>query len=465
MANETHIKWLLEGKTLWNQRREEQEFQPDLSCAQLSDLFRDAGKLDHNGRVPLCEFNLSNAIFRGTNLTEVDFLRANLRDAHMLGAIFCRTSFSQADLSNATFGPCYLGEADLSSTVLEKTALADSNLTGANLSWSRFWQADLYADFRGLGRLESDLEKHDGTKPHRVSSVASLIKKCFEIRNRNKGLTLYFRGERDHTWCLRPSVMRKSSNGTFRLRAHEGEMLRDLMSRRPEDFRDMTSALEQIVMGQHHGLKTRLLDVTRNPCVALFSACDARDPAGIPHDNKMNGRIHVFAAPKGMVKTFDSDVISVIANFTKLDRSYQNLLLGKTGKDSEQEDPEVPIQYLYDEAMRRLYHFIRQEKPQFEAKIQPRDLFRVFIVEPKQSFERIRSQEGAFILSAFHERFERKQIQSYVQNMMIYAHETIIVPGGKKQDLLEELSLLNFTREALYPSLDEVANKITQEYL
>ena len=94
----------------------------------------------------------------------------------------------------------------------------------------------------------------------------------------------------------------------------------------------------------------------------------------------------------------------------------------------------------------------------------PRDLLRVFVVEPKQSFERIRAQEGAFIISAFHERFEREQIQDKVENIPVYEYETIIVPSKRKERILKELNLLSFNREALYPSLGEVADRITQLY-
>ena len=241
-------------------------------------------------------------------------------------------------------------------------------------------------------------------------------------------------------------------------------MLLEVMSQRPEDFSGMNSALEQLVLAQHYGVKTRLLDVTRNPCVALFSACDERDPAGRSQDNSMDGRLHVFAVPKTLVKSFYSDTVSIIANFAKLDRGYQDLLVGKTGEDSSNEDPSSRLQYVYSVAMRRIYHFIRQEKPQFEKLIDPRDFFRVFVVEPKQSFERIRAQAGAFLISAFHERFERNEILRHNKDIPVYDHYTLTIPRKSKEKILEALSLLNLTRETLYPSLDEVANAVTRRY-
>ena len=455
MPIETHTHWLLEGREAWNNRRSSQGIRPYFSFENIFEEFRDAGKLNHNRRVCLSSYDLSDATFHGTRLNRVDFLHADMRRARFRGVSFADTNFRQADLTDAEFGLSYLGGVDFSSATLENTELVQPNLSGADLGWSRFWQAKLFLD----------THRSPSSRIHRIKNVAELIEICFEIKNRFDGLEIYFRGERDRSWCLRPSVMRPSKDGTFKLRRNEGEMLRGLIAKRPEDFFGMNSALEQMVVAQHHGLKTRLLDVSPNPCVALFTACDDRDPAGNKHPNDMAGRIHVFAVPKGLIKSFDSDTISIIANFAKLDRGYQDLLLGKMGEDSVSEDPKSQIQYLHDEALRRLYHYIRQEKPQFEKLIDPRHLLQVFVVEPKQSFERIRAQEGAFLLSAFHERFERELVMERVKNVPVYEHETIIVPAKAKAHLLKELSLLSFTRENLYPSLDEVADRITQPFL
>ena len=100
----------------------------------------------------------------------------------------------------------------------------------------------------------------------------------------------------------------------------------------------------------------------------------------------------------------------------------------------------------------------------FLEKIDNRDLFRVFIVEPQQSFERIRAQSGAFLISVFHERFERREIQQSNPAIPVYDHDMLKVPGESKENILEELTLLNITRESLFPGLDEAATAVTQRY-
>ena len=291
-----------------------------------------------------------------------------------------------------------------------------------------------------------------------IKSIENLLKACRDLQNEHgDDVQLYFRGESSDSWDLRPSVMRcsKEDKDKFPFRAWESEMLNELMSRQPEAFSGLTSAFSQWVLAQHYGLKTRLLDITRNPLIALFNACE---DGGIE-----DGRLHVFSVWRTMIKSFNSDTVSVIANFAKLRHTEQNLLLSKTEDDTD-EGEGLDLLRKRDEALGRLYHFIRQEKPYFLENIDLRDLFRIFVVEPQQSFERIRMQSGAFLLSVFHERFERDEILNRNADIPVYDYYTLKVPFTSKPDIMEELRLLNITRESLFPGLDEAAKAVTQRY-
>ena len=113
------------------------------------------------------------------------------------------------------------------------------------------------------------------------------------------------------------------------------------------------------------------------------------------------------------------------------------------------------------EARRRLYQMVQQEKPFFDERIDQRDLYKVFVVEPQQSSERIRAQSGAFLLSAFHERFERPEIESHNPRIPVYGHCLVTIPGKKKSEISKELELLQITQETLYPGLDSSARAVT----
>ena len=296
----------------------------------------------------------------------------------------------------------------------------------------------------------TEANRENGKKE--IKSIANLLETCRDLQNQHPDDQLYFRGEYNDSWDLRPSVMRRSC-----FRENESEMLNELMSRQPEAFSGLTSAFSQWVLAQHYGLKTRLLDITRNPLVALFNACEKCD------DNNKDGRLHIFAVPKEMIKPFNSDTISVVANFAKLRYGEQNMLLSKTEADISVGES-LDFTRERDEALGRLYHFIRQEKPYFLENIDLRDLFRVFVVEPQQSFERIRTQSGAFLISVFHDRFERDEILNRNPAIPIYDHYKLTVVGASKQDIMKELTLLNITRESLFPGLGETAKAITQRY-
>ena len=171
----------------------------------------------------------------------------------------------------------------------------------------------------------------------------------------------------------------------------------------------------------------------------------------------MDGRVHIFAVQQEMIKPFNSDTISTICNFAKLDPEEQVALVGAKWAGFA-----GPLDYR--RSLRRLYHFIRQEKPNFEERINPLDFFKVFVAEPQQRFARVRAQAGAFLISAFHERLEQTAVQDENSEIPIYDHYTLEVPRGKWQDILEELEMLNISRETLLPSLDESARAVVHAH-
>ena len=483
MANPQHIAWLKEGAGAWNARRQSQHFSPDLSnedisralggheredIRQISVRLRDAN---------LSGANISNSTLRDTDLTSAKFYMANLNNTNLAGsdftgaqfiggssrgarfhsARFLKTLFFQHDLTAAQFNGSRLEETRFLECTMVGAHLYNESLTGADFIQSRPWTALLYWPSNNGNVLSGPFGNEQ------IGGVNDLLDRCQEFREiHGSDVVLYFRGESRYFPSLSPSVMRDPEPGEAPLRSVENEMLDDLMMRHPDAFNGLNSALAQWVLAQHHGLRTRLLDITRNPLVALYNTCNG--------NGDEDGRLHVFGVPKSLIKTFNSDTVTVIASFGKLPRAVQSLLLGKTQNDAPQDAFPDRTDHLmganpFGKAKSHLYNIIRQERPYFEERIDIRDLFRVFVVEPQRSFERLRAQSGAFLLSAFHERYERTEVLRWNQHIPVYSHSVLTLPQGQKESALRELSLLNVTRETLFPSVDEAASAVTQQYL
>lgn len=455
MANPQHIQWLLEGVEAWNARRISTPFVPDLSEVDIDGEFRSAGLIRDDGRALLGNVNLSGANLSCANLVGADLSGSSLNGADLTKAVLALSDLTAASLANS----------NLTAAKLYCARLSGVDFDGATFANSKPWKA-IFDEFSGHSRPNAVAQlpvediKTIGAFIDCVQHITEQYESLPEFL-KGDGFTLYFRGEHSSGWQLCPSLMRSNSETKTSLAQYEGDMLLELISRRPSDFSGLNSALSEWVLAQHHGLKTRFLDVTRNPLVALFNACYQDCEKGDEHPVKA-GRLHIFAVPRRLTKAFNSTEVSIVSNLAKLNQEDQGMILGKPYQGLYFSLYELPR--LYRAAVERLRLAMRSENPHFTGEIGMANLYQVYVIEPQQSAERIRAQSSAFVVSAFHERFEKAQIQEVNETIPVYDHYELFIPDDSKFKIMEYLRTLNITKETLFPGLDESAKEIMSRY-
>ena len=251
-----------------------------------------------------------------------------------------------------------------------------------------------------------------------INSVAEYVSLVCE-ENRaikeagEKGLSLLFRGQACSDNELIPSIGRKTPTGKA-LIEEERNMIEMAKYKLPTVFsRDLTP-IELLALLQHHGIPTRLLDVSENALVGLYFAC---------HDDKMSvgkdAEVIVF-------KTNDSDV----ANYPKVNaicESYKNTDNTKEDADSKESD----------------------------------DI--LFVYAPSYSL-RQNIQRGRYIL--FEDSYEdgRRRIKPIPKDHGSIALR-IMVPADAKKQIRKDLRLLGVSKELLFlDNADMVCREIAERF-
>lgn len=138
-----------------------------------------------------------------------------------------------------------------------------------------------------------------------VNSVAEYVAELAQL-DRQEGTETFYRGHADKDWKLIPSILRTRKGPRV-----EDQLFREMVAHEPQSFSECRSALDHLVQMQHYGLPTRLLDVTMNPLVALYFACEEATP------HPADGAVYHLAVPGQKLRHYDSDTVSVLANLAK----------------------------------------------------------------------------------------------------------------------------------------------------
>lgn len=294
-----------------------------------------------------------------------------------------------------------------------------------------------------------------------ITSLNGFISELSIVKNINKKeYEVYFRGESEEGHFLAPSLLRNGSKDKMQEGYAKTEIVKNehlafryIITKQSSEFMQCCSAIEYLVKMQHYELRTRLLDITSNALVALFFAC-------ISSEN--DGEVIIFKLPKHIIKHYDSDTISAVANIAKCKPSdlqfslcgceenpgaflegleinpnsaaYKKFVPGtnnslssqtmnsqklnasshsnsKTEKRTYSQIKSIQEKIQGDHSIQAdnykewfndqlgyLHHQIKAEKPYYNPQIEPYDLGRIWAVKTKLDNDRITNQSGAFLL-------------------------------------------------------------------
>jgi hypothetical protein len=282
-----------------------------------------------------------------------------------------------------------------------------------------------------LGLIEKpqvdEVETLEFESPLLTEYIAVFLGNAKIAEEQDDSRVLLYRGQSDKSFSLTPSVFRKG------LLAKEHLLVQELLLNAPNEFSDGASDIECLIKMQHYGLPTRLLDVTTNPLVALYFACNANETT--------DGEIIVFYDYMKPPKSLEAKCLIALSEYNGSterqmlgflsERGFKNIELGSLVTTTH-----IPIE------------------------------------APKNN-ERIRRQHGAFLLVGFQggrndnpyqkTNFDLKSL--LVGDFRDGILRSIVIPKEHKLLLLKELNALGINHAFLFPELEHQAAHIRSKYI
>ena len=256
-----------------------------------------------------------------------------------------------------------------------------------------------------------------------ISNVREFIEWLDDQKLHYGSHRLHFRGQASCNWDNFPSVFRKDYN--------ERELILSAVNENWSEFSSYRTSLEKLIVLQHNGLPTRLLDVTYNPLVALyFSCCEGAD----------NGCVTMGFAD------VDEESFEAVSKLTDL------LFMEKLLYSDIINSPNV----------------LNKLKEVFAYNFTIDHLTESHFVRAPYNNPRIMAQNGGFIVFPLFNKelriSERSDIEAYNQNLGVLPPK-VIINHDAKENILEELDILGINEGTLFPELSHRLSAVKKRQL
>lgn len=253
----------------------------------------------------------------------------------------------------------------------------------------------------------------------------------------------FYRGHRDIKYKLLPSVFRKNNW------EYEDVYFHEMIAHCPNYFQ-YNSHLDKLVTMQHYDCPTRLLDITSNPLIALYFACN--DPSNEKNPPSI-GEVNVFFTLSQEIVYSDSDKALILSCLPRFNKNEKNILLQKANEflDNGKFEQIMDNSEYLDEFVEKLYHEITNEAPAFKRELVPLDLLKPLFIQPNKTNARIIKQDGAFIISGL-----SANVHDATKKLEALVCAKIKIKN--KKSILKDLSMLGIHEASLFPEVDKVAH-------
>ena len=278
-----------------------------------------------------------------------------------------------------------------------------------------------------------------------IRSVSEYLECLSKIKMEPKttfsvGCFTLFRGQANANWLLSPSLYRQN------LFEAENLLLTEIKHICPNEFGD--NRFDSLVKMQHFGMPTRLLDVTTNPLVSLYFACESSE------QSNEDGIVYIF--PNMPVSWSNDLLVDLVMDFV-YDYFPRKMWLDQMLDQSRKKYGNGRYRLMPD-TIDSLLHYLT---------------IPAFAVMPAKTNERIEAQDGAFFVFGMH--FSNREVSTNPGTIgRVYYNfepieidnvqqiwkktETLRIPAAAKKGILNQLDILGINERKLFPDLSHQIN-------